>query len=231
MNIGSAPRPVPVMIPWVSTVRRAGRRLTDGAVSRCWRVSLAVRLGIGVGILATAPIALISTAMQVDHPISDPLTAIVIRGVLVGRHRTAHGVALIRRTGCAQSAVDSPDRQRERPFGESRIVRSCHQSARWSPCIALASYKPKIAVEDRAVGLINYWAQIPRSSNRDEVPESLYAETPKDGAGGELATSGPRPGSLSPSPSRPYSWPGRDTLRGSSQWPPSPWSSLWCRSP
>ncbi|MEU4291142.1 hypothetical protein AB0E63_23200 [Kribbella sp. NPDC026596] len=50
------------------------------------------------------------------------------------------------------------------------------------PCIALALHKPKIAAEDRtdrAVGLINYWAQTSRSSNRGEVPESLFAETPE----------------------------------------------------
>jgi hypothetical protein len=154
--------------------------LPDGAVSRCWRVSLAVRLGIGVAILATAPIALIS-AMQDDHPISDPLTAIVM-------------YAAFWWFGIVRPAVWlSPDELVVRnPLWTHRIARENVVSAKpgsfgavisrrdGRPCRALALYKPKIAVEDRtdrAVRLINCWAQTLRSSNQGEVPDSLYAET------------------------------------------------------
>jgi hypothetical protein len=118
--------------------------------------------------------------MQYDHPISDPLTAIAM-------------YAAFWWFGIVRPAVWlSPDELVVRnPLWTHRIARENVVSAKpgsfgavisrrdGRPCIALALYKPKIAVEDRAVGLINYWAQTPRSSNRGEVPESLYAGTPE----------------------------------------------------
>ncbi|TCO41015.1 hypothetical protein EV646_116106 [Kribbella antiqua] len=45
-------------------------------------MSLAIRLGTVAAILATGTVALISTAMQDDYPISDPLTMIALYAVL-----------------------------------------------------------------------------------------------------------------------------------------------------
>ena len=55
-----------------------GPRTADGAVVHCWRAGLAIRLGVGAAIIATGSIALVSTAMQDDHPISDLLTMIAL---------------------------------------------------------------------------------------------------------------------------------------------------------
>lgn len=150
------------------------------AVSRCWRVSPVVQVGIGVGILATAPIALISTARQVDHPISDPLTAIAMYVVLWW-------------FGIVRPAVWlSPDELVVRnPLWTHRIARHDVVSATSGAfgavirrrggrrCVALALHKPWIAVGDPAVHLINYWAQTPRSSD-------LYAATPEERSGWRL---------------------------------------------
>ncbi len=45
-------------------------------------MALAFRLGAGAAVVATGAIALISTAMQDDHPISDPLEGIAIYAAL-----------------------------------------------------------------------------------------------------------------------------------------------------
>lgn len=160
--------------------------MADGAASHCWRVSPAIRLGTGAAILATGPVALISTAMK-DFPISDPLTMIALYTALWW-------------FGIVRPAVWlSPDELVVRnPLWIHRIARENVVSAKpgsfgvvisrraGRPCIALALHKPKIAEwagqrtrEDRAASLITYWAQTPPSSNRGEAPESLYAETPE----------------------------------------------------
>jgi hypothetical protein len=149
--------------------------LADGAASHCWRVALAIRLGTGAAILATGAIALISTAMQDNHPISDPLTMIAIYTALWWFGAIRPAVWL------------SPDELVVRnPLRTHRIPRDTVVSAKpgsygiivirrdSSPCTALAFfYKPK----DRAAGLITDWAQTPPSSNQGEAPESSYAET------------------------------------------------------
>jgi hypothetical protein len=157
--------------------------LVDGAASHCWRVDLALRLGTGAAVVATGAIALISTAMQDDHPISDPLTAIAIYAALwwfgMGRpavwllpdelvvrnplrtHRIARGNVVSAKVGSSGGVV---------------IIRRDGR-----PCTAWALYKPKIA-EDRADSLITYWAQTPPSSNHGEASESSYAETPESPA-------------------------------------------------
>jgi hypothetical protein len=150
-------------------------------------VSLAIRLGTGAAILAIGPIALISTAMQDDHPISDPLTMIAIYTALWWFGLVRPAVWL------------SPDELVVRnPLWTHRIARENVVSARpgsfgvvisrraGRPCIALALHKPRIAEwagqrtrEDRAGELITCWALTPPSSNRGEALESLYAETPE----------------------------------------------------
>ena len=156
--------------------------MTDGAVSRCWRVSLAVRIGVGLGILATAPIALISTAMQVDHPISDPLTAIVMYVALwwFGLVRPAVWLSpdeLVVRNPLWTHRIARENVVSAKPGAFGAVIR--RRDGRH--CIAWALHQ--LAVDegtDRAVGLINYWAQTPRSSDPGEVPESLYAGTPEE---------------------------------------------------
>ncbi|MDX6241529.1 MAG: hypothetical protein QOG10_6353 [Kribbellaceae bacterium] len=157
-------------------------RLADGAASHCWRVALAIRLGTGAAILATGAIALISTAMQDDHPISDPLTMIAIYAALWWFGAIRPAVWL------------SPDELVVRnPLRTHRIARDNVVSARSGsfgvviirrdgrPCTALALRKPIIA-EEHAASLITYWAQTPPSSNQGEAPESSYAETPESPA-------------------------------------------------
>lgn len=161
--------------------------MAEGAVIRCWRLSLAARLGVAVAVLATAPIALISTARQVDHPISDPLTAIVM-------------YAAIWWFGLVRPAVWlSPDELVVRnPLRTYRIAREDVVSARSGlfgavisrragrPRTAVALHKTAIAVGDPSVGLINYWAQAPRSGDRDEGIEALYPEKPHRSRAGEI---------------------------------------------
>jgi hypothetical protein len=142
-------------------------------------VALAFRLGTGAAVVATGAIALISTAMQDDHPISDPLTMIAIYTALWWFGAIRHVVWL------------SPDELVVRnPLRTHRITRDNVVSARSgsfgvviirrdsSPCTALALRKPIIA-EERAASLITYGAQTPPSSNQGEAPESAYAETPE----------------------------------------------------
>ena len=170
----------------VSTERRVGPRSADGAVGHCWRVGLAVRLGVGAAILATGSIALISTAMR-GFPISDPLTMIAL-------------YAAFWWFGIVRPAVwlSSDELVVRNPLWTHRIARENVVSARpgsfgmvisrldGRSCSALALYKPQIDVWPNrrtrevvhAAGLITYWAQIPRSSSVGEAPESLYAETP-----------------------------------------------------
>ena len=163
--------------------------MRDGAVSGCWRVGLAFRLGIGVAILAAAPIALISTAMQVDHPISDPLTAIAMDVAI-------WWFVLVR----PAVWLSSDELVVRNPLWTHRIARENVVSAKRGsfgavisrrtgrPCTALALHKIVVGDRaDRAVGLINYWAQTPRSSDQGEITESLYAETAARSRGGEIA--------------------------------------------
>ncbi|MFI5712320.1 hypothetical protein [Kribbella sp. NPDC051620] len=157
----------------MSTDRRVESRLADGAAGRCWRVALAVRLGTGAALLATGTIGLISTATT-DLPISDPLTAIAIYAAL-------WWFALVR-----PAVWLSPDELVVRnPLGTHRIPRDTVVSAKpgsfgvsiirrdGRPCTALALRKPIIA-EERAAGLITYWAQTPPSVS---PPESSYPAT------------------------------------------------------
>jgi hypothetical protein len=205
-------------------------RLADGAASHSWRVALAIRLGMGAAILATGAIALISTAMQDDHPISDPLTMIAIYAALWWFGAIRPAVWL------------SPDELVVRnPLRTHRIARDNVVSARpgsfgvviirrdGRPCTAWALYKPKIA-KDRAASLITYWAQTRPSSIKGRPPRVLTRRPRKARPGGALSTSWPPPASPSPSPFRPYSWPGPTTLSGCGQSPASSWSSLSCRS-
>jgi len=142
---------------------------------------------MGVAIVATGAIALISTAMQDDHPISDPLTMIAL-------------YAAFWWFGIVRPAVSlSPDELVVRnPLRTHRFARHNVVSAKPGSfgmvisgldgrrCIAVALHKPQIdGWPDRrtrevvhAAGLITFWAQTPRSSNRGDAPESLYADTP-----------------------------------------------------
>jgi hypothetical protein len=140
-------------------------------------VALSIRLGTGAAVFATGAIALISTAMQDDHPISDPLTAIAIYAALWW-------------FGIVRPAVWlSPDELVVRnPLRTHRIVRDNVVSAKARSrgvaiirrdgrrCTPVGLWKPRIA-EERAASLITYWAQTPPSSNQGEAPESSYPET------------------------------------------------------
>ena len=102
----------------VSTERRVGPQLADGAVGRCWRVALSIRLGTGAAVVATGAIALISTAMQDDHPISDPLTAIAIYAALwwlasYGPRSGCHPTSWLCAIGCG--LTESPETTSFRP--------------------------------------------------------------------------------------------------------------------
>ncbi|WP_329475202.1 hypothetical protein OG555_26250 [Kribbella sp. NBC_01484] len=161
----------------MSTERRVGPQLADGAVGRCWRVALSIRLGTGAAVVATGAIALISTAMQDDHPISDPLTAIAIYAALwwFGVVRPAvwlspDELVVRNRLRTHRIARDNVVSARSGSHGIIIIRRDGR------PCTAVGLWKPKRA-EERAASLITYWAQTPRSSNQGEAPESSYAET------------------------------------------------------
>ncbi len=163
----------------MNTDRRVEPQLADGAAGHCWRAPLALRLGAGAAVVATGAIALISTAMQIDHPISDPLEAIAIYAALWW-------------FGVVRPAVWlSPDelvvRNRLRTH---RIARDNVVLARrgWRgvviirrdgrPCTAAGFWKLRIA-EERAAGQITYWAQTPPSSNQAQAPERSYPEIPE----------------------------------------------------
>jgi hypothetical protein len=141
---------------------------------------LAIRLGTGAAILATGAIALISTAIEDDHPISDPLTMIAIYAALwwFGMVRPAVWLSpdeLVVRNPLRTHRIARDNVVSAKPgsFGVAIIRRDSR------PCTAWALYKAKIA-QDRAVSLITYWAQTLRSSNHGEAPESSYAETPEN---------------------------------------------------
>ncbi|MDX6261851.1 MAG: hypothetical protein QOH84_3539 [Kribbellaceae bacterium] len=151
--------------------------MADGAAGHRWRVALAVRLGAGVAILASGAIALISTAMQDDHPVSDPLTMIAIFAALwwFGLVRPAVWLSpdeLVVRNPLRTHRIprDSVVSAKPGSFGVAIIRRDSR------PCTALALRKPLLA-EERAASLITYWAQTPPSSNQGEAPESSYPET------------------------------------------------------
>jgi hypothetical protein len=145
-------------------------------------VALAIRLGTGAAIVAAGTIALISTAMQDDHPISDPLTMIAIYAALwwFGLVRPAVWLSpdqLVVRNPLRTHRIlrDNVVSAKPGSFGVAIIRRDSR------PCTALALWKPIIA-EERAASLITYWAQTPPSSNQGEAPESSYAETPESPA-------------------------------------------------
>jgi hypothetical protein len=151
-------------------------RLADGAASHCWRVALAIRLGTGAAILATGTIALISTAMQDDHPISDPLTMIATYAALwwFGLVRPAVWLSpdeLVVRNPLRTHRIPRDNVVAAKPgsFGVAIIRRDGRA------CTALALRKPM----ERAASLITYWAQTRPSSNQGAAPESSYAETPQ----------------------------------------------------
>jgi hypothetical protein len=126
-------------------------------------VSLAIRIGLAVVILAIGLFALISTAMK-DFPMSDPLTAIALWAAL-------WWFGTIRPKVCV-----SPDELVVRnPLWTRRIARENVVSAKpgsfgfvisrraGRPYIAVAPLlKPKIA--DRAASLITHWAETSPSS-------------------------------------------------------------------
>ena len=147
---------------------------------------MAIRLGAGAAILATGPVALISTALK-DFPISDPLTMIALYAALWWFGAIRPAVWL------------SPDELVVRnPLRTHRIARAEVVSATPGSfgvvirrrvgrrCIALALSKPRIAEwagqqtrADRAASLITHWAQTPPSSKRGEATETPYAQTPE----------------------------------------------------
>ena len=148
--------------------------MADGAASHCWRVPLAIRLGTGAAILATGTIALISTAMQDDHPLSDPLTMIATYAALwwFGLVRPAVWLSpdeLVVRNPLRTHRISRDNVVAAKPgsFGVAIIRRDGR------PCTALALRKPM----ERAASLITDWAQTPPSSNQGEATESSYAET------------------------------------------------------
>lgn len=142
----------------MGTDRRARLRLADSAADQCWRVSLAIRIGLAVVIVAVGLFALISTAMK-DFPMSDPLTAIALWAAL-------WWFGTVRPKVCV-----SPDELVVRnPLWTRRIARQDIVSAKPSavgfvisrragrPYIALAPLlMPKVA--DRAASLITNWAE------------------------------------------------------------------------
>jgi hypothetical protein len=141
-------------------------------------VDLALRLGTGAGVVGIGTFALISTAMQVDHPMSDPLTAIAIYAALwwFGMGRPAvwlfpDKMVVRNPLWTHRIARDNVVSAEFRPFGGGVIIRRDGR-----PCATWALYRPKIA-EDRADSLITYWAQTSRSSNHGEASGSSYAET------------------------------------------------------
>ncbi|HEY3559547.1 MAG TPA: hypothetical protein VGL05_18880 [Kribbella sp.] len=121
-------------------------------------------------------IALVSTAMQYDHPMSDPLTMIAMSAAFwwfgLGRPvvwLTADELVVrnpLRTHRIARGSVVSAQPGR---FGVVIVRRDGR------PCTAFALFKPRNA-EERAAGLITYWSQTPPSSNQGEVLEGPYAE-------------------------------------------------------
>ncbi|MFF0266333.1 hypothetical protein [Kribbella sp. NPDC004536] len=156
-------------------------------VIRCWRVSWGVRLGIGVAILAIAPIALISTAMQVDHPISDPITGIVIWAAIWWFGLVRPAVWLSSDELVVRNPLWTHRIARENvAFAKAGMLGARISRRVGRRCIAVALLKPMVAVADLKVDLINYWAQIPRSSHQDEVLAGLFPEGPRRSRVGEL---------------------------------------------
>ena len=161
----------------MNTDRDVEPRLADGAASHCWRVDLAIRLGTGAAIVATGAIALISTALQDDQPISDPLTMIAIYAALwwFGIVRpavwlSADELVVRNRLRTHRIARDNVVSAKPDSYGVVIIRRDSR------PCTAVGLWKPKIA-QERAASLITDWAQTPPSNNEGEAPESSYAET------------------------------------------------------
>ena len=126
---------------------------------------MAVRLGTGAAIVATGAIALISTAMHDEHPISDPLTMIATYAALwwFGAIRPAVWLSpdeLVVRNRLRTHRIARDNGVSAKPGSRGVVVirRDGH------PCTAFAFfYKPKIA-QDRGASLITYWAQTPPSS-------------------------------------------------------------------
>lgn len=148
--------------------------MTGRGPGRCWRVRLDVRIGMGLAIVATGAIAVISTVRK-DFPISDPLTMIVgdaavwwffvlrpavslTAGELVVRnplrtHRIARGDVASAMPGSYGTVISRRDGRR---------------------CTALALWTRRRTKAERAAGLINSWAQTPPSSDRGEAADSPY---------------------------------------------------------
>jgi hypothetical protein len=143
-------------------------------------VDLAIRLGTGAAIVASGAIALISTAMQVDHPMSDPLTAIATYVPLwwFGMARPAVWLSpneLVVRNRLRTHRIARNNVVSAQPG--SRGINIIRRDGR--PCTARAFfYKPK-TTKDRAASLITYWAQIRPPSNQGEAPERSYPGTPE----------------------------------------------------
>lgn len=162
----------------MNTDRRAEPRSADGAAIHHWRVALSIRLGTGAAIVATGAIALISTAMQDDHPISDPLEAIAIYAALwwFGAIRPAVWLSadeLVVRNRLRTHRIARDNAISAKPGSRGIII--IRRDGR--PCTAVGLWKPKI-VQERAAGLITYWAQTPPSSNQDERSYTATLESP-----------------------------------------------------
>ena len=156
--------------------RYVGPRLAEGAAGRCWRVALAIRLGTGAAVVATGAIALISTAMQIDHPISDPLEGIAIYAALwwFGLVRPAVWLSsdeLVVRNRLRTHRIARDNVVSAKPGSRGVVI--IRRDGR--PCTAVGLWKPRIA-EERAASLITYWAQTPPSSNQAQAPERPYPE-------------------------------------------------------
>jgi hypothetical protein len=156
----------------VNTDRPVELRLADGVGSHCWRVDAGIRLGTGAAVVFSGAIALISTAMQVDHPISDPLTAIAIWAALwwFGVVRPAVWLSpdeLVVRNRLRTHRIVRDNVVWAVPGSRGVVI--IRRDSR--PCTAAAFWhKPEIA-KDHAASVITYWAQSRPPSNQGEAPE------------------------------------------------------------
>lgn len=155
----------------MNTARHVEPRSADGAASRCWRVAPSIRLGTGAALVATGAIALISTSMQIDHPISDPIEGIAIYAALwwFGIVRPAVWLSpdeLVVRNRLRTHRIARDNVVSAKP-GSRGVVIIRRDGRR---CTAVGLWKPRIA-QERAASLITYWAQTPPSSNQAQAPE------------------------------------------------------------